>query len=122
MKFEEEVLKLLGELNQWKNTFEKEVSHQFEHIDERFESVDKRFDRMDKQFQDVDKRFDKLGEDLTAVKGKTDMTHQQVIFLREDMTIVKENEEKMKEEQVYQLNKWVELDRRINKLERKVLS
>ncbi|WP_052401054.1 hypothetical protein [Oceanobacillus jeddahense] len=135
MKFEEEVLKLLGELNTRQIRFEKEVHTQFvkvderfEQMDERFEQVDKRFEQMDKRFEQVDKRFeqmdkrfDKFEIDLTAVKEKTDLTHQEVISLREDMTTAKDNDRKMKEEQEYQLNKWVDLERRVDKLERKVL-
>ncbi|MFD1416053.1 hypothetical protein [Oceanobacillus jeddahense] len=129
MKFEEEVLKLLGELNTRQIKFEKEVHTQFERVDERFEQVDKRleqmderFEQVDKRFEQMDKRFDKFEIDLTEVKEKTDLTHQEVISLREDMTTVKDNDRKMKEEQEYQLSKWVDLDRRVDKLERKVLS
>lgn len=101
MEFEKEVLKLLGELNHRQIGFEKEVYN---------------------RFSNMDKRFNKFESELASVKKRADLTHQEVLSIREDMTMSKEKENKMKEEQEYQLNKWVDLDRRVDKLERKILS
>lgn len=80
----------------------------------------------------VNKRFDKLGSDLIKVKEQTDkipemehktsIIYQEVISLREDVTMSKQQTEDIEKEQAYQLSKWVEHDRRISKLERKILS
>ncbi|WP_368901061.1 hypothetical protein [Oceanobacillus oncorhynchi] len=40
--------------------------------------------------------------------------------IRENIDVTKQNADEIKVEQEYQLSKWVEHDRRINKLERKI--
>lgn len=66
-------------------------------------------------------RLNNIKSDLTDVKKKANMTHQEVISLREDVTMLKENKDGIEKEQVYQFSKWAEHDRRIDKIERKIM-
>lgn len=95
--FEDEVLRLLGEINQ----------HQMA----------------------TNKRLDNIDEGLEEVKETTRVTRNETASLREDVhTILEKIDVFEKEidgvekEQEYQLSKWVDLDRRVNKIERKIMS
>lgn len=79
-------------------------------------------DRVLELLGEINQRLNNVESDLTDVKKKTNMTHQEVISLREDVTMLKENKDGIEKEQVYQFSKWAEHDRRIDKLERKMMS
>lgn len=96
-KFEDEVLKLLGEMNQ----------HQIA----------------------TNKRLDNIEKGLEEVRETARITRDYTVSLREDVNTITEKidvyekeVEGVGKEQEYQLSKWVEHDRRINKLERKMMS
>lgn len=78
-------------------------------------------DRVLELLGEINQRLNNVESDLTDVKKKATMTHQEVISLREDVTMLKENKDGIEKEQVYQFSKWAEHDRRIDKLERKTM-
>ncbi len=43
----------------------------------------------------MDKRFNKFESELASVKKRADLTYQEVLSIREDMTMSKEKENKM---------------------------
>lgn len=99
--FEENVMEMLEEMNQRQKDFRLEVNNRFD---------------------SVNKRFDKIESDLQGLKETTNMIYNEVGSSREDITILEEDVEVVQKEQVYQLSKWVDLDRRVSKLERKTMS
>lgn len=85
--FEENVMKLLGEMNQQQKAFQESITNELKEV-----------------------------KDLTRIiKGE-------VGSLREDFHTIQENVDVVEVEQNYQLTKWLEHDRRISKLERKIMS
>ncbi|WP_373895281.1 hypothetical protein ACUL41_14400 [Virgibacillus natechei] len=103
MKFEDEVLKLLGEMNQKQNKFESELAAVKEQTD---------------KIPEIERKTDIIPE----IERKTDIIHKEVISLREDMTMSEQKSDGVEKEQAYQFTKWAEHDRRIDKLERKSMS
>lgn len=92
--FEENVMKMLEEINQRQKDFRLEVNN----------------------------RFDKVESDLQGLRETTNMIYNEVGSSRENITILEGDVEEVQKEQVYQLSKWVDLDRRVSKLERKTMS
>lgn len=88
--FEENVLKLLSEMNQRQKDFQLEVNN-------RFDDVDKRFADVNKQFAEVNKRFDKIESDIKEIKEERSFikraemeTDESVKFLLENLRSIYE--------------------------------
>lgn len=95
--FEENVLKLLSEMNQRQKDFQLEVNNRFDDVDKRFAEVDKRFADVNKQFAEVNKRFDKIESDIKEIKEERSFikraemeTDESVKFLLENLRSIYE--------------------------------
>ncbi|RFA35976.1 hypothetical protein CAI16_05940 [Virgibacillus dokdonensis] len=80
-KFEENVMKLLGEINS-----------RLDKMDEKFAGIDSRFDKMDEKFVEMNDRFEKLETDLEEIKGENQFIKRAVLDNNELIKTVSEDQ------------------------------
>ncbi|GAA0337652.1 hypothetical protein GCM10008931_31540 [Oceanobacillus oncorhynchi subsp. oncorhynchi] len=117
-QFEENVMKLLVEIKESQENFQQETVQFNKVVSDRFNKISERFDKIESDLETIKEETNKIPD----IEKTTGITYRHVSKMNEDFKTSQQKSEDVRKEQEYQMTKWLEHDRRIDKLERKLLS
>ncbi|MEK4300922.1 hypothetical protein MKY30_16290 [Oceanobacillus sp. FSL W8-0428] len=117
-QFEENVLKMLEEIKENQENFQQETVNFQKKVSDSFNKVYERFNKLESDLETIKEETNKIPD----IEKTTGITYRHVSKLNEDFKTSQQKSEEIEKEQEYQIAKWLEHDRRIDKLERKLLS
>lgn len=91
-KFEENVMKLLGEINSRLDKMDEKfagIDSQFDKVNEKFAGIDSRFDKVDEKFAGIDSRFDKVDEKFVEMNDRFEKLETDIEEIKAENQFIK---------------------------------